>query len=164
MECAFCVKAMFRAARAEGQGRRRIFGPIHHALRARCRAAVGVSGARACLPAAVRLGASAAAARLARPALVPLSPERRAGSAHGLVRKSGQPAAGHAALGLLRALVAAVVSVPDASHLCRRGALVAAALVARAAPPRLPARPPAALARLHAPACQPPWGMGETTR
>ena len=141
-----------------------ILGPIQHALGARRRAAVGVPGARARLPAAVRLGTSAAAARLARPALVPLSPERRAGSAHGLVPKSRQAAPGHAALGPLRAPVAAVVSVRAAPRLCRRGALVAAALVARAAPPRRPARPPAALARLHAPACRPPWGMGVTAR
>ena len=52
---------------------------------------------------------------------------------------------GHAALGLLRALVAAVVSVIPGSRLCRRGALVAAALVARAAPTRRPARRQAAL-------------------
>ena len=76
---------------------------------------------------------------------MPLSPERRAGSAHGLVRKARQAAPGHAALGLLRALIAAVVRVMPASHLCRRGALVAAALVARAAPTRRPARTHAAL-------------------
>ena len=138
-----------------------ILGPIHHALGARRRAAVGVPGASARLPAAVRLRASAAHARRA---LMPLSPERRAGSAHGLVRKARQAAPGHAALGLLRALIAAVVRVMPASRLCRRGALVAAALVARAAPTRRPARPHAALARLHAPACQPPWGMGVTAR
>ena len=122
-----------------------ILGPIHHALGARRRAAVGVPGARARLPAAVRLRASAADARLARPALMLLSPERRAGSAHGLVGKSGPAARGPAALGLLRAPVAAVVGVMPWSRLCRRGALVAAALVARAAPPRRPARPHAAL-------------------
>ena len=133
-----------------------ILGPIHHALGARRRAAVGVPGARARLPAAVRLRASAADARLTRPALMPLSPERRAGSAHRLVGKSGPAARGPAALGLLRAPVAAVVKVIPASRLCRRGALVAAALVARAAPTRRPARPHAALARLHAPACRPP--------
>ena len=52
---------------------------------------------------------------------------------------------GHAALGLLRALVAAVVSVIPGSRMCRRGALVAAALVAGVAPPRRPARAHAAL-------------------
>ena len=56
------------------------------------------------------------------------------------------------------------MSVPHASRLCRRGALVAAALVARAAPSRRPARPHAALARLHAPACGPPYDMGVTAR
>merc|ERR1739841_480570 len=122
-----------------------ILGPIQHAHGARRRAAGGVPGARARLPAAVRLGASAADARLTRPAPMPLSPERRAGSAHGLVGKSGQAARGPAALGLLRAPVAAVVSVMPASRLCGRGALVAAALVARAAPTRRPARTHAAL-------------------
>ena len=76
---------------------------------------------------------------------MPLSPERRAGSAHRLVGKSGQAARGHAALGLFRAPVAAVVSVIPGSRMCRRGALVAAAPVAGVAPTRLPARTHAAL-------------------
>ena len=126
-----------------------IVGPIQHARRARRPAAVGVPGARAGLPAAVRLGARAAAARLARPALRPLTPERRAGSACGLVCESRQAALGQAALGSLRALLAAVVMVVAGSRLCRREALVAAARVTRVAPSHRPARPLAAI-RLRA--------------